>query len=182
MHIHRNASQRSLTPSGTNQPRHTKTHPTLMFHYRCLLVENGRWWWGECRNWAPFATKCTTHATCQRKCHITPQSAAFCPGSIVPSDSRFSEGTRVIAPDAFEVGHPHLRSTGSFVLALFAPLNLKGNGGGILGHNFEDKNRESDEWQTISMLVGRIQLTWHQPGPREYQVPRQTTLYVPLPV
>src|ERR1022692_794690 len=64
----------------------------------------------------------------------------------------------------------------------YCPLTLKGNGGGILGHNFEDKSRESDEWQTISMVVRRIQLTWHQPGTRRHQATRQTTLYVPLSI
>ena len=64
----------------------------------------------------------------------------------------------------------------------YCPLTLKGNGEGILGHNFGDKCRESDEWQTISMVVGRIQLTWHQPGTRKRQATRQTTLYVPLSI
>jgi hypothetical protein len=49
-----------------------------MFHYRCLLVESGCWECGRCRNSPPFATKCPTRATCHRKCHILPQSAAFC--------------------------------------------------------------------------------------------------------
>jgi hypothetical protein len=49
-----------------------------MFHYPCLLVESGCWEWGRCRNSPPFATKCLTRATYQRKCHIVPQSAAFC--------------------------------------------------------------------------------------------------------
>jgi hypothetical protein len=62
------------------------------------------------------------------------------------------------------------------------PLTLKGNGGGILGHNFEDKCRESHEWQTILMVVRRIQLTRHQPATRKTQAMRQTTLYVPLSI
>jgi hypothetical protein len=49
-----------------------------MFHYPCLLAESGCWECGRCRNSPPFATKCLTRATCRRKCHIAPQSAAFC--------------------------------------------------------------------------------------------------------
>jgi hypothetical protein len=49
-----------------------------MFHYPCLLAESGRWRWSRCRNSPPFATKSLTGATCRRKCHIVPQSAAFC--------------------------------------------------------------------------------------------------------
>src|ERR1022692_881745 len=61
-----------------NQSKHADMHPALMFHYRCLLVEKGCVEWCRCRNSPPFAAKCRTNATCQRKCNILPQSAAFC--------------------------------------------------------------------------------------------------------
>lgn len=61
-----------------NQSKHTAPHPTLMFHYPCLLAESGRSRWSRCRNPPPFATKSPTRATRGRKCHIAPQSAAFC--------------------------------------------------------------------------------------------------------
>jgi hypothetical protein len=55
----------------------TTNSSDFMFHYLCLLVESGCWEWRRCRNWAPFATKCLTRATCQREFHIVPQSAAL---------------------------------------------------------------------------------------------------------
>ena len=41
-----------------NQSKHADTHPALMFHYPCLLVEGGCGEWCRCRNLPPFAAKC----------------------------------------------------------------------------------------------------------------------------
>jgi hypothetical protein len=49
-----------------------------MFHYPCLLVESRCCESGSWHNSPLFATKCLARATGQPKCHIAPQSAAFC--------------------------------------------------------------------------------------------------------
>src|ERR1700693_2440430 len=49
-------------------------------------------------------------------------------------------------------------------------------------NTFEDKCIESDERQTISTVVGRIQMIWHEPSKSQHQTTRQTILYVPLPL
>jgi hypothetical protein len=70
------ADEGSICESVVYKPKTTNSS-AFMFHYPCLLAESVRWESRRCRDSPPFATKCLVRATCQRKCHIVPQSAAF---------------------------------------------------------------------------------------------------------
>jgi hypothetical protein len=48
MHFHRSASRDKYNTISHKSMKKTKTHPALMVHYRCLLVESGHWeWWTD---------------------------------------------------------------------------------------------------------------------------------------